>query len=38
MCIDDDADALESLGLRLQIDGAQVLPFRSGSAALPWLQ
>jgi ATP-binding cassette subfamily B protein len=38
MCIDDDADALESLGLLLQIDGAQVLPFQSGSAALQWLQ
>jgi ATP-binding cassette subfamily B protein len=38
MCIDDDADALESLGLLLQIDGAQVLPFRSGAAALQWLR
>jgi hypothetical protein len=31
MCIDDDADALESLGLMLQAESAQVLPFPRGA-------
>lgn len=38
MCIDDNADALESLGLILQTEGAQVLPFERGARALQWLE
>jgi ATP-binding cassette subfamily B protein len=38
MCIDDHADALESIGLMLSLEGAHVLPFQSGATALQWLQ
>jgi ATP-binding cassette, subfamily B, bacterial len=38
MCIDDHADALESLTMILQADGAQVLPFQRGAHALQWLE
>jgi len=37
MCIDDNADALDALALMLRADGAAVLPFQRGSAALAWL-
>ena len=38
MCIDDHADALDSLSLMLSVEGARVLPFQNGAAALSWLQ
>ncbi|MCW5659590.1 MAG: ATP-binding cassette domain-containing protein [Burkholderiaceae bacterium] len=38
MCIDDHADALESLGLMLQAEGARVMPFQRGAQALQWLE
>lgn len=38
MCIDDHADALDLLSLMLSVEGAQVLPFQNGAAALSWLQ
>jgi ATP-binding cassette subfamily B protein len=38
MCIDDHADALDALSLMLRADGADVLPFQRGDAALAWLE
>jgi ATP-binding cassette subfamily B protein len=38
MCIDDDDDALHALGAMLELEGAQVQPYRSGAQALAWLQ
>jgi ATP-binding cassette subfamily B protein len=38
MCIDDHADALESLERVLRADGAEVLAFLRGAQALQWLQ
>jgi ATP-binding cassette subfamily B protein len=38
MCIDDHADALESLELMLHTEGATVVPFQQGGAALAWLE
>jgi ATP-binding cassette subfamily B protein len=38
MCIDDHADALDSLALVLQGEGAQVLGFQRGTVALQWLE
>ncbi len=38
LCIDDDADALEALELILRSEGAAVVPFPRGSAALGWLE
>ncbi|MGA0609290.1 ATP-binding cassette domain-containing protein [Caldimonas sp. KR1-144] len=37
MAIDDNADALESIGLLLRLEGASVLAYDSGEAALAWL-
>ncbi|MCL4183541.1 MAG: ATP-binding cassette domain-containing protein [Burkholderiaceae bacterium] len=38
MCIDDHADALESLVMMLGTEGARVLPFQRGSEAIGWLE
>jgi ATP-binding cassette, subfamily B, bacterial len=38
MCIDDDADALEALGLILQSEDAQVVSFQRGAEALAWIE
>ena len=38
MCIDDHADALDSLGLILRGEDAQVLGFQRGAQALQWLE
>lgn len=38
MCVDDHADALESLELMLKTEGAAVLPFQRGRAAVAWLE
>jgi ATP-binding cassette subfamily B protein len=38
MCIDDHPDALETLGLMLQGEGARVQPFQRGRDALAWLE
>ncbi len=38
MCIDDDDDALQALQAMLELEGAQVQPYRSGAAALAWLE
>jgi ATP-binding cassette subfamily B protein len=37
MVIDDSADARESLGMVLEVEGADVLLFDSGRAVLDWL-
>jgi ATP-binding cassette subfamily B protein len=38
LCIDDSADARESLQSLLEIEGAQVLALSSGAQALAWLE
>jgi ATP-binding cassette, subfamily B, bacterial len=38
MCIDDDSDALDSLGMILRSEGAQLLPFQRGTRARAWLE
>ncbi|UUX94186.1 ATP-binding cassette domain-containing protein [Aquabacterium sp. J223] len=38
LCIDDRADARESLELLLQAEGAATVAFASGSAAIAWLE
>ncbi|WP_280155608.1 ABC transporter transmembrane domain-containing protein [Piscinibacter sp. XHJ-5] len=38
LCVDDSADARESLQLLLQLEGAQVLALASGSEAIRWLE
>ncbi|MFO1268307.1 MAG: response regulator [Rubrivivax sp.] len=38
MCVDDLADAVQALSAMLGLEGAQVLPFRSGTAALEWFE
>ena len=38
LCIDDSADARESLQLLLQAEGAQVLALATGSEAIAWLE
>jgi ATP-binding cassette subfamily B protein len=38
MCVDDHADALETLGIVLASQGARVMPFSDGRAALDWLE
>lgn len=37
MTVDDNADALEAIGLLLRLEGAVVLAFDDGDAALAWL-
>ena len=38
MCVDDHGDGLQALEMMLSLEGAEVLPFPSGSEALAWLE